>query len=151
MKKTTFILAARNLRAPSAQETLTLEQCGKPALKATIKKWRQPPDKRKVHATPQKSYKGQLLPQLQPQQYGYLQYIGQPRHSRRQRCLLFLPDATGRFLPNKGVRLLPRNRPELQDEHGIYGRHTEWNSRSTWAVNPCGIQKCPCWVRKWHS
>lgn len=62
MKKTTFILAALlSAACISAQETLTLEQCREMALKYN-KEMAAAPDKRKVHATPQRAIRATSSP-----------------------------------------------------------------------------------------
>ena len=107
MKKTTFILTALlSAACISAQETLTLEQWREMALKYNKEMAAAARQTESARYTA-KSYKRQLLPQLQPQRYGYLQYIRrQPRHSRRQPA--YFPARCHRAIPSQqGVRLLP--------------------------------------------
>ena len=71
-----------------------------------------------------KSYKGNFFPNFSLSGTGIYSTSDGSLGIAGGNLPTFLPDATGQFLPNKGVRLLSRNRPELQDRHGIYGRHT---------------------------
>ena len=123
MKKTTFILAALlSAACISAQETLTLEQCREMALKYNKEMAAAARQTESARYTA-KSYKGNFFPNFSLS--GMVSTVHQTaaRHSRRQPA--YFPARCHRAIPSQqGVRLLPRNRPELQDRHGIYGWHT---------------------------
>ena len=124
MKKTTFILAALlSAACISAQETLTLEQCREMALKYNKEMAAAARQTESARYTA-KSYKGNFFPNFSLSGTGIYSTSDGSLGIAGGNLPTFLPRCHRAIPSQQGVRLLPRNRPELQDRHGIYGRHT---------------------------
>lgn len=131
-----------------AQETLNLEQCREMALKYNKEMAASAKQTEGAHYT-MKSYKGNFFPNFTASGTGLYSTADGSLGIPGGNLPVFLPDASGQFLPNGSFAYFPGI--DLNYKIGpVYMGSVQVEQPLYMGERFVQPIKCPCWARKWH-